>query len=377
MGKLIEIPIGGKYGKLVVVSEEPSLKHPNGRLKRMVKVLCDCGETTIKHWADVKFGATKSCGTCYKEMPVKDHSGERLGRLIVTEKFNRTKEGVFWACQCDCGNIVDVISSRIAGKRIHNCGSCGTPQGAYYWGDVITNKEGTDCEICLIKDRVVTLKDIKSGGIFTTQYGGIKNGGFSNPYHPSVAGQGYFGVGPYMAKEVGEDRHTKEYEDWSSMLKRCYVLGKNHSSYSDKYVSDDWKNFQNFAEWATKQPNFGRDGWQLDKDLLVNGNTVYSEKTCVYLPREINTFITRKRRNDLPLGIDISHKYDGTPFFRVQGRENGKNVYLGMFFDLEEAFMCYKKHKESLAKDLARKWKKELPENAYLALLNYTVNIEN
>lgn len=192
-----------------------------------------------------------------------------------------------------------------------------------------------------------------------------------------MAGIGYFGVGPYIAKGAGEDHHTKEYEDWNSMLKRCYVRGKNHSSYSDKYVSDDWKNFQNFAEWATKQPNFGRDGWHLDKDLLVKGNIVYSEETCVYLPQEINSFIKRKRGNDLPLGVDISYKYDGTPFFRVQGSESGKVVYLGMFFDLEEAFMCYKKHKEGLAKDLARKWKRELPENAYLALLNYTVNIED
>jgi nitrogen fixation protein len=95
----------------------------------------------------------------------------------------------------------------------------------------------------------------------------------------------------------------------------------------------------------------------------------------VYLPREINSFIKRKRMNDLPLGVDIAYKYNGTPYYRVQSREDGKNICLGGYTTEEEAFGVYKKHKEGLAVKLAEKWKAEIPDVAYKALLNYTVEI--
>lgn len=374
MGVLKEIPFGAKYGKLEVLSEEPHTYHPNGKMKRLVKVKCDCGEVVVKAWQDVKGGAQKSCGLCKKEMPVKDISGQQIYNLTVTSTYRSENNRAFWLCNCKCGNSLYVDGVRLRNKRIRNCGECGTPLGSYYIGDRFVNNEGYTVEISGIgKERKTTVKLVDDGREFEVDYAYLKTGSFTNPYHKSVAGVGYFGVGPYIAK-VGE-KHTLEYEDWNSMLKRCYKSEEAKKAYKDKFVKDEWHCFQVFAEWATKQPNFGKEGWDLEKDLLVKNNKMYGPDTCVYLPREINSFIKRKNFNGLPLGVDIAYNYDGTPYYRTQAREDGKNVNLGRFYNVEDAFLAYKTHKEQLAKKLADKWKDEIPEVAYKALYSYTVEI--
>ena len=70
------------------------------------------------------------------------------------------------------------------------------------------------------------------------------------------------------------------YSAWKSMLKRCYS-----SKYQDKRptykgcsVSDEWLTFSVFKVWMEKQD---WEGKQLDKDLLFEGNKIYSADTCV------------------------------------------------------------------------------------------------
>lgn len=372
MGTIKEIPFGTKYGKLEVLSEEPHTYHPNGKMKRLVKVGCDCGEIVVKAWQDVKSGAQKSCGLCKKTMPVKDIAGKQVYNLKVTSNYITINNNSFWECECKCGRTVTVDGRKLREDRVRNCGECGTPLGSYYWGDKITNFEGYEFTLIKIENRIAVLEDQK-GQRFEVNYGYLKKGNFCYPYHPSVAGVGYYGVGRYVAKSGG-DKHTEEYENWNSMMKRCYVSNKHVSSYHDKSVCDGWHNFQSFAEWATNQVGFNQ-GYHLDKDLLKKGNLVYGPDTCVYLPPDINSFIRRKRMNDLPLGVDIAYNYDGTPYFRTQGREGGKNIVLGRFYKIEDAFFAYKQHKEMLAKELAEKWKNKIDPRAYQALINYTVEI--
>lgn len=374
MGVLSELPLGQKFGKLQIVKEVEPGRRADGKMKRLVEVICDCGEVVVKSLMDIKTGQQKSCGLCRKELPVKNISGKKVYRLTVLDTFTRKDGNVYWDCMCQCGNSVSVDGRQLRDKRVRNCGECGTPMGKYYIGDRGTNKEGYTVEVVKIKpERQITVKVIDSGEEFDIDYSYLKSGNFSNPFHRSVAGVGYFGVGKFIAKVDG--KHTIEYTDWNSMLKRCYVSKEARTSYKDKEVSEGWKCFQDFAEWATNQPNFGKEGWDLEKDLIIKGNKVYSAETCVYLPREVNSFIKRKRMNDLPLGVDIAYKYNGTPYYRVQGREDGKNINLGSFYNVEDAFDAYKVHKESLAKKLAAKWKSDIPEVAYKALLNYTVEI--
>ena len=81
--------------------------------------------------------------------------------------------------------------------------------------------------------------------------------------------------------------------------------------------------------------------------------------------------------NNLPLGVDIGRNYDKTTYFRAQARENGNNIFLGRFSTPEAAFYAYKTHKEGLAKALAENWKGKITEEAYQALYNYTVDIND
>ena len=53
----------------------------------------------------------------------------------------------------------------------------------------------------------------------------------------------------------------------------------------------------------------------------------------------------------------------------------GKQGYLGSFNTEIEAFNAYKTAKESFIKEQANKWKSQIDERAYNALMNYKVEI--
>jgi hypothetical protein len=111
-------------------------------------------------------------------------------------------------------------------------------------------------------------------------------------------------------------------------------------------MSIEFKNFDKFVEWHEQQIGFGVYGYDLDKDLLVSGNKIYSKETCVLIPCQLNSFLTLNTRPGLyPIGVRI------TPFgkFKAQMRISGKTVHIGSFSTPEEAFAAYKVAKENEA----------------------------
>ncbi|MGP6135241.1 hypothetical protein [Enterobacter chuandaensis] len=85
-------------------------------------------------------------------------------------------------------------------------------------------------------------------------------------------------------------RDIKSYKAWKAMIQRCYesrYFGR-FDVYKDCYVSQDWLIFSNFKAFFDE--NY-KTGYQLDKDILFTGNRVYSGERCVYVPREINSFV--------------------------------------------------------------------------------------
>ena len=50
-----------------------------------------------------------------------DIKGQRFGRLFVIEKVKRNKS-TLWKCQCDCGNITYVDTTRLRRGEIVSCG---------------------------------------------------------------------------------------------------------------------------------------------------------------------------------------------------------------------------------------------------------------
>lgn len=153
-------------------------------------------------------------------------------------------------------------------------------------------------------------------------------------------------------------RHTCTiYSHWCNMLRRAYsesYKSKNRT-YENVSICKDWHFFSNFYEWAKDKNYKNRD---LDKDLIEIGNKMYSHSTCLFVPQHINKLLSEKPRgrHDLPTGVTIK-KRDGKFISRCG---NGKKrVYLGVYFDKDEAHKAYKSYKKTVIIERAMKYKSE------------------
>ena len=171
---------------------------------------------------------------------------------------------------------------------------------------------------------------------------------------------------------------TKEYTHWSSMIYRCYC--KKHQArqptYSECIVSDNFKSYSYFYDWCRNQVGFGNVGFELDKDLLIKGNKLYSEDTCVFLPKKINSMIEKSKliRGDFPIGV---HFDKDRAKFVATIKINGKKIFIGRYESSNDAFLAYKIKKEAILKECAEAFKEHLDKRSYLAMLKYNVDIND
>ena len=244
-------------------------------------------------------------------------------------------------------------------------------------GKVCKSKSSGDFKIVKYNNKKnVEIQFLRTGFETTVELGSIRNGEVKDRYLPSVYGVGIVGT-KYPISEGGV--HTKEYVLWKSVLQRCYSDNskKKQPTYEGCEVSENFKSYEYFYEWCHKQIGFGNQGWQLDKDLLVKGNKVYSENSCVFIPQEINKVLTKSDKNRGKHLIGVSwHKRDNA-FKASVNKNKGKQEWLGYFNTEIEAFNAYKKAKESFVKEQADKWKSQIDPRAYEALMNYEVNIDD
>lgn len=116
------IPISGqRFGRLLVGKETQRRKQRIFRL-----CVCDCGKVLWVLTGSLTSGNTTSCG-CWKSESVskrslKTLSGQRFGRLSVGEEMERRKQGVFWLCECDCGNALWVDAGALTTGNTKSCG---------------------------------------------------------------------------------------------------------------------------------------------------------------------------------------------------------------------------------------------------------------
>ena len=139
----------------------------------------------------------------------------------------------------------------------------------------------------------------------------------------------------------------------------------------------NFKSYEYFYEWCHKQIGFGVRGFEMDKDLLVKGNKVYSESTCVFIPVEINLLLNKceASRGEHLIGVNWCKR--DKAFKAMVNKNKGRSEYLGLFKTEIEAFNAYKQAKEAFVKEQAEKWEYEIDLRAYNALMSYTVDIDD
>ena len=222
--------------------------------------------------------------------------------------------------------------------------------------------------------RNVEIQFINTGYRKVAEMKEVRNGGVKDPYSPSVYGVGIVGT-KYPSSKSGVQ--TKEYKLWCRMLVRCYSesFKKKQPTYEGCEVSENFKYYEYFYEWCHKQIGFDNEGWQLDKDLLIKGNKVYSEDSCVFLPKEINLLLVKREALRGKHLIGVSWKKANKAFVAMVNKNKGNSKCLGYFKTEIEAFNAYKKAKEAFIKEQASKFKSQIDPRAYNALMNYEVNI--
>ena len=243
-------------------------------------------------------------------------------------------------------------------------------------GKVCKSLNSGDFKVLKYNDaRNVEIQFLSTGYCKVAEMKEVRNGNIKDPYLPSVCWVGVVGT-KYPSSE--SRRNTKEYKLWKSMLTRCYsdTYKKKHSTYEGCEVSDNFKSYEYFYEWCNSQIGF-KDGFHLDKDLLIKGNKVYSENTCIFIPKEINSLLTKSTASRGKHLIGVNWNKKNKAFIAQVSKNKRKQEYLGSFNTETEAFNAYKKAKEYFIKEQAEKWKLQIDERAYNALMNYTVNIDD
>ena len=242
-------------------------------------------------------------------------------------------------------------------------------------GKLCKSKSSGDFKILKYNDKTnVEIQFLKTEFETTAYLGSIKSGKVKDPYSPSVYGVGVLGT-KYSPSINGVK--TKEYMLWHSMLKRCYSdsFKKKQPTYEGCEVSDNFLHYEYFYEWCNKQIGFDNEGWHLDKDLLIKGNKVYSENTCVFIPKEINLLLVRHTPSRGKHPIGVYWRNTKKAFVARVCKNKGVSEWLGCFTTEIEAFNAYKVAKEAFIKEQANEFKSQIDERAYNALMNYTVEI--
>lgn len=159
-----------------------------------------------------------------------------------------------------------------------------------------------------------------------------------------VQGVGINDVGCVTKPTVdGKQQMCPFYRAWSNMLKRCYSerLQAKYPTYIGCMVCEEWHSFMTFRSWMIQQDWQGKD---LDKDLLIAGNKIYSPETCIFVSSQINSLLNDHgaARGEFPIGVDW---YVRDQKFRAQCRINGKQKYLGYFTDPYAAHRAWQQFK--------------------------------
>lgn len=192
----------------------------------------------------------------------------------------------------------------------------------------------------------------------------VRNGSVKDYNYPTVVNFGYLG----SFGGIKNITKTPLYRKWHGMVKRCKNPWFKDVTYEDKDVVDEWASYPEFYAWAIAQKGHDKEGWELDKDFLVDGNKIYGPDTCCFIPKYLNGLFrnTKISEQGLPKGV---YRYRGKYIARIWLKD--KKVSLGTYESIEEASLAYNSARNEYLRSLAEYYKEDLEDRVYIKLSTY------
>ena len=175
-----------------------------------------------------------------------------------------------------------------------------------------------------------------------------ENVSIKDKFSPTVCGKGFIGDFEY----IGLIKRDPIYKLWYAVLTRCYdeKFHIKQPTYKDCYMGNEWLGLVNFSNdlehilgynCIKDYPNIQFD---LDKDILFNGNKEYSMDKCCFVPHAINMFIACHHRTNTSGYEGVSYNKNAHKYIAYISI-NDEYVYLGLYDKAENAHEEYKKAK--------------------------------
>ena len=170
---------------------------------------------------------------------------------------------------------------------------------------------------------------------------------------------------------------------YNNLYNRCYNERVHELKpwYRDCTICDEWLSLpgrnedktgrQRFIDWVN-DGNFyeieGEPTVELDHNILVKGNTIYSPETCIYAPKSINSMFSgfHGRKNDLPVGV--LQLPNGLYKPQVQD-------FKWAFKTQEEAWQIYAEYQKGRVIEVANRYYGQIPMKLYEAMLAWKFEI--
>lgn len=141
------------------------------------------------------------------------------------------------------------------------------------------------------------------------------------------------------------------YQSWQNMMERCHSdrCKAIHPTYINSTSIAEWRTFSKFKAWMTTQDWQGKE---LDKDLIVPGNKIYSPEHCIFLSKKLNSLLNdhARKRGVYPQGVTLNAKLGK---YRSRCNVNGKEFHIGYYATEIEAELSYLKFKSDLIRNIA------------------------
>lgn len=138
----------------------------------------------------------------------------------------------------------------------------------------------------------ITVRFLETGYEAVVRSDHVLSGCILDPYQRTIGNLGYVGEGIFSRSKT-----PMVYYRWKNMITRCTpIYWEKKPTYTGCKVSESWECLQAFGADLIKMPHWDDSNYDLDKDILVVGNKLYSKETCLLVHRDVNSLCKEGKR---------------------------------------------------------------------------------